>query len=65
MPTCVNPARTTPSICTQSAAGIVAGTSIQTVLFVGALGSEAGAYTRPVFSSTLAISDTKYILDTP
>jgi len=52
MPTCVNPARTTPSICTQSAAGIVAGTSIQTVLFVGALGSEAGAYTRPVFSST-------------
>jgi hypothetical protein len=26
---------------------------------------EAGAYTRPPFSSTSAISDTKYTLDTP
>jgi hypothetical protein len=28
-------------------------------------GFEAGAYTRPLFSSTCAVSDTKYTLNTP
>jgi hypothetical protein len=28
-------------------------------------GKEAGAYTRPRFSSTCAVSDTKYTLNTP
>jgi len=31
----------------------------------GDLGLEPGAYTRPLLSSTWAISDTKYTLNTP
>ena len=49
----VNPARTTPSICKQSAAGIVAGTSIQTVLFVGALGSEVELFEQDAVAADL------------
>ena len=35
------------------------------ILPLGTSHLEAGAYTRPLFSSTCAVSDTKYTLHTP
>ena len=32
---------------------------------VGRMAASAGAYTRPLFSSTRAVSDTKYTVDAP